>query len=272
MTRTFLACALLIAAGAAHADDGFSLGVGVDYTSGDYGTDTTTRILQVPVTARYATGNWSFKASLPWMRVRGDANVVPGLGEVVNLNPVGRGRGVGVGVGSGGTTGSTTTTTTGTTSGVGDLRLAATYTLPTSNGLGVDFTGNAKIATADENKGLGTGANDYGVAVDLYRDFSGTTLFGGVGYTWLGQSRYIDVDSVANANVGVSRRVGDASSVGVMYDWRQAATSTTGERSEVTGFYAFPAGTKNKMQVYATKGFADGSPDWGAGVSFTAAF
>jgi hypothetical protein len=264
MSKTLLACALLIAAGAAHADDGFSLGAGVDYTSGKYGSDITTEILQVPVTAKYATGDWSFKASLPWMRVTGDANVVPGLGEVVNLNPRGRGRGA--------AGGGTTTSSDDTTSGLGDLRLSATYSIPTSNGLGIDLTGNAKIATADEDKGLGTGANDYGVAVDLYRDFSGTTLFGGVGYTWLGESDYIDVDAVANANVGFSRKVGDAASVGLVYDWREAATDTAEQRSELTGFYAFPAGGANKMQVYATKGLSDGSPDWGAGVSFTAGF
>jgi hypothetical protein len=264
MSKTILACALLVAAGAARAEDGFSLGVGADYTSGEYGTDTTTEILQVPVTAKYTRGDWSFKASLPWMRVKGDANVVPGLGEVVNLNPRGRGRVV-----NGGTT---TTSGNDTTSGLGDLRLAATYSLPTSNGLGIDLTGNAKIATADEDKGLGTGANDYGIAVDLYRDFSGTTLFGGAGYTWLGRSDYIDVDAVANANAGFSRKVGDASSVGLVYDWREAASATAEQRSELTGFYAFPAGAKNKAQVYATKGFSDGSPDWGAGVSFTAGF
>ena len=38
MTKTFLAAALLLAAGAAHAEDGFSLGIGADYSRGDYGT------------------------------------------------------------------------------------------------------------------------------------------------------------------------------------------------------------------------------------------
>ena len=264
MSKTFLACALLIAAGAAHAADGFSLGVGADYSSGKYGTDTTTEIFQVPVTAKYTAGDWSFKASLPWMRVKGDPNVVPGLGEVVNLNPRGRGRIIDTGGG--------TTTSNDTASGLGDLRLAATYSIPTSNGLGIDVTGNAKIATADEDKGLGTGANDYGVAVDLYRDFSGTTVFGGVGYTWLGESDFIDVDAVANANVGLSRKIADRSSIGMVYDWREAASATAEPRSELTGFYAFPAGATNSLQVYATKGFSDGSPDWGAGVSFTAGF
>lgn len=264
MKRSAALFSLLLAAGVAHADDGFSLGIGADYSTGDYGSDTTTKILSVPVSARYATGEWTFKASLPWVRVEGDANVVPGLGSLLNLNPIGRGRG-----NSGG---GTTAPTSGTTSGIGDLRLAATYAIPLQGSWGVDLTGNVKVATADEDKGLGTGANDYGAAIDAYRSVgTATTLFGGVGYTVLGDSDYIEVDSVFNGNVGVSQKLGN-SSVGVMYDYREPTSEASDDRSEVTGFYSFPTSDTSKMQLYATKGLTDGSPDWGAGVSFTAGF
>lgn len=263
MKRSTLFCAVMLLAGAAHAEDGLNLGVGADYSSGDYGTDTTTTILSVPVTAKYTTGAWSFKASLPWMRVDGDPNVVPGLGSVTNLNPRGRGRGAGGGTPS--------PVESGTESGMGDLRLAATYSIDTGGPLGVDLTANAKVATADEDKGLGTGANDYGVAVDLYRDFDGTLLFGGVGYTALGDSDFIGVDSVLNANAGASWKVGTGS-LGAMYDWRAAASDDADDRSELTGFYSFPAGERTKMQVYAVKGLSDGSPDWGLGLSLSTGF
>ena len=115
MKRSAAFVALLLAAGIAHAE-GPSLGIGVDYSSGDYGSDTTTKILSVPLSAKYETGDWTFKASLPWLRVQGDANVVPGLGSVINLNPNGRGRG------GGGGGGGTTAPTSGTTSGVGATR------------------------------------------------------------------------------------------------------------------------------------------------------
>ena len=129
-----------------------------------------------------------------------------------------------------------------------------------------------KVATADEDKGLGTGANDYGAAVDVYRSVGeATTLFGGVGYTVLGDSDYIEVDSVLNGNVGVSQKVG-ANSVGVMYDYRQPTSDASDDRSEVTGFFSFPTSDASKMQLYATKGLTDGSPEWGAGLSFTAGF
>lgn len=272
MKRSTLFLASLLLAGAAQANDGFNLGVGVDYSSGDYGTGTETTILSVPVTAKYTAGNWSFKASVPWMRVEGDPNVVPGLGPVLNTNPLGRGRApIRIpGTGGGGTT-PPTQTTSGVESGVGDLRVAATYSFDTGTPFGIDLTANAKIATADENKGLGTGANDYGVAVDLYRDFNGTVLFGGAGYTTLGDSQYIDVDSVGNANAGVSFKAGSGN-LGVMYDWRESASTLSGDRSEVTGFYSVPAGESTKVQLYAIKGLGEGSPDWGAGISLSAGF
>ena len=264
MTRSTLLCAaLLLATGIVHAEDGLKLGIGADYSTGDYGSDTTTEIVSVPVNAKFYTGNWSFNASLPWMRVEGDPNVVPGLGSVVNLNPQGRGRG--------GVVGDPEVPAEGSASGIGDLRLATTYSFDTGGPLGIDVSGNAKIATADEDKGLGTGANDYGVALDLYRDFAGTLLFGGAGYTMLGDSTFIEVDSVLNANGGASWAAGNGR-VGAVYDWREAVTAEADDRSEVTGFYSFPSGGSTSMQLYAVRGLSDGSPEWGAGVSFSAGF
>lgn len=263
-SRFAWACVLWLAVATASAKDGASLGVGVDYSSGEYGTGTTTEILSVPVTAKYTAGNWTWKATLPWLRVSGDPNVLPGLGTVTNTNPRGRGRGNGGG-------GTDPAQEDGSASGIGDLRLAATYSFDTGSALGVDLTANFKLATADEDKGLGTGANDYGLALDLYREFGGTLLFGGVGYTVLGDSDFIDVDSVANVNAGASWRAG-AGSLGLMYDWRESASEGFDDRSELTGFYSARAGDAGKWQVYATAGLSDGSPDWGAGVNYSHAF
>jgi hypothetical protein len=257
-----LALALLCAAGATHAEDGLTLGIGADYSTGDYGSETTTDIWSVPVSARYNSGQWSWKASLPWLRVDGDASVLPGLGNVGNLNPQARTRGRGRG------NEPVTLTDAGSASGIGDLRLSGTYAFDNTGDLGVDLTANAKIATADEDKGLGTGANDYGLALDLYRAVGDATVFGGVGYTLLGDSEFIDTRDVFNANVGASWQVGNGS-LGAMYDWRAAASDTADDRSEITGFYSLRSGESTKWQFYATKGLSDGSPDWGAGIALS---
>lgn len=264
MKRSAVFLAALLMAGATQAADGLSLGVGVDYSSGDYGTATDTKILSVPLSARYVTGDWTFKASLPWMRVDGDASVVPGLGAVENTNPRGRGRGRGGAP-------DPAEPATEKVSGIGDLRLSVAYAVPLEGAWGVDLTGNVKIATADEDKGLGTGETDYGVAVDVFRDFNGTTVFGGLSYTWLGDSEYIELDDVIGANIGASYKLSEGS-IGVMYDYRQPTSETADDRSDVTGFYTMPTTDTSRLQFYASKGLTDGSPDWGAGLSFTAGF
>ena len=263
---SLLFIALLPLASTAHATDGFSLGIGADYSSGDHGSDTTTEILSTPLTARIDSGNWSLRASLPWLRVQGDPDVLPSVGPVDNLNPLGRGRG-----GLLGGEPSAEETERSTTSGIGDLTVAATYSVPTGGATGVDLTANAKLATADEDKSLGTGANDYGVAIDLYRGFGGTLLFGGAGYTRLGDSRFIEVDSVRSGNAGISQRAGKAR-LGVMYDYREAAASGFDDRRDVIGFLSTEAGAGSRFQLYLSKGLSDGSPDWGAGTRFTRSF
>lgn len=266
MKRILTTLASTAFAASALAADGLSVGAGVNYSSGDYGSDTTTEILSIPVTARLDSGRWSVRASLPWVRVSGDPNVLPGVGIIDNLNPVGRGRPGFLGPPSDGQAAES-----GTASGLGDLTLAASYTLPTRGPLSIDLSANAKIATADEEKGLGTGANDFGLGVDLYRDFDGTMVFGGANWTRLGSSRYIDVDDVVGANVGISQRIAEGTRLGVMVEHRDAASSGFDDRREAMLFLnrTTPAG---RMQAYASKGLSDGSPDWGAGLSFARNF
>ncbi len=269
-----------LVAQAAHADDStVKVGAGVDYTSGKYGTSQTTDITQVPVSLGYDTGDWSLKLVVPYIRVSGPANVIPGVGPVNNGNPGGRGKGHGRGQAStGGTTGTTgttaDTTTTGSASGLGDVIASATYSAyhNDANNFGIDLTGKVKFGTADENKGLGTGKNDYTFAVDSYKGFGQWTVFGGVSYTWLGSSQYIRLNNVFGANIGASYKLDSQSTIGAYYDYREKAASTSFSRSELTGYYSYKFSSQWKAQAYATKGFSDGSPDWGAGVSVVYAF
>lgn len=257
------ALALLFAPGLVLADDGFTFGVGVNHSTGDYGSDITTEITTVPVTARVDAGNWSFRASLPWTRISGDPNVLPGTGPVSNFNPLGRGR---TGLLPGGDP-SDVGTTKGTASGVGDLTLHAVYTVPGTGSVLVDLSTMAKLATADEDKGLGTGANDYGVAVDLARSFGATTVFGGVSYTLLGDSDFIDADNVLGFNAGTSWKAGRGQ-LGLAYDFRESASSNFEDRSEATAFFTLPGATGNSFQIYGLVGLSDGGPDYGAGINY----
>ena len=274
-TGTLCALGVLgLMAQTAHADDNSTLkvGAGIDYTTGSYGTSTTTDITQVPVTFGYDIDRWSFKLAVPYIHVSGADNVIPGIGPVKNNNPKGRGKGKGNGNGSGGTT--PTTETAGSASGLGDITAAATYEAyrDTASQFGIDLTGKIKFGTADADKGLGTGKNDYSFAVDSYKGFGAWTVFGGVSYTWLGSSQYIRLNNVFGANVGASYKLDTHSSFGAYYDYREKASTTSFARNELTGYYAYKFATGWKAQAYVTKGFTDGSPDWGVGATVAYSF
>lgn len=260
--RTGLVAAVLLAGGPLQAADGkdtrnaSSLGIGVDYARGYYGSTIDTSIVSVPVSVQVRRGRWQFGASLPWLRVSGDANVVPALGLLPRL-------GLANAPGTG--------PERSLTSGVGDLNLSTAYSVATGSKLGIDIGAKAKIATADADRGLGTGANDYGLSVDLYRDFSGTLLFGGVGHTWLGNSPRLEASSQQRANVGLSHQAGKGQ-LGLVYEQRSALVQQLDGRRDATAFYSLPTASGGRFKLYASRGLSDGSPDWGAGVAVSAGF
>ncbi|HYC41561.1 MAG TPA: hypothetical protein VEB70_01085 [Noviherbaspirillum sp.] len=245
MKRQILLAATLVSQ-AAVAEGNFTVKTGFDYTTGKYGTNTTTEITAIPLIGTYETGNWTFKASIPYVRITGSDNVIVGVGTV-----------------------SQTATRVRTDSGLGDLTTAATYSfmIDPKSQFGVDVTGKVKWGTANSDRGLGTGENDIWILVDPYAKFGNVTYFGGIGYGMLGDSETLKLKDVVSANAGLSYKLDQQASVGALLDYRSRSTDTGFAQREVTGFYMRKLGGGYKMQAYATKGFADGSPDWGAGLN-----
>src|SRR5438552_12199489 len=145
----------------------FSLGVGINYSSGEYGTSTTTEILSIPIIARYGHGPWIFKLTIPYLSISGGTSVVPGIGRVSSSNPKRRGDGA----------------SEATATGLGDIVASATYTAfyNSATTFGLDLTGSVTLRTADRDQALGTGANDYGMQVDVYKTYDRFTYLGGIG-------------------------------------------------------------------------------------------
>ena len=266
-----LSAVLLSISTLAGAEEGtVSVGTGYNYSSGTYGTSQTTRISTIPFDLGYAIGAWTFKLDVPFINISGPSNVIPGIGPVNNKNPKSRG------LGSTGTVtpGTASTVTSGSASGLGDVVTSATYNVFNDSAaqFGIDLGGKIKFGTADKNKGLGTGENDYGVEIDAYKKVNSTTIFGGVGYTKLGSSQNIQLKNVLNASIGASLALNEASSVGVSFDYRQRSSDSGFSRREATAFYTLRASKAWKTQLYLLKGFSDGSPDFGAGLTATYSF
>lgn len=253
--RTGLCLAAFACSAPALAADGTTIGIGATASQGDYGTAQDTTIVTVPLELRVREGHWTLGATLPWLRVSGDSTVVPSAGPLPILDPI---------------TGEPPADER-TTTGIGDLVLTAKYAIDTGIPLGLSLGARAKLDTADESRGLGTGANDYSVTVDLHRAVGDTLLFAGAEHTWLGESPRITTDTARRARLGLSHAAGGGR-LGLMVEQRTALARAQDDRRDATAFYTLPTDSGGQVQLHATRGLSDSSPDWGAGVSISAGF
>ena len=158
--------------------------------------------------------------------------------------------------------------------GAGRFALSATYAAYYDRVAqhGVDVTGKLKLATADADQRLGTGEHDFGVHVEGYKTFGRLTAFAGVGYTLLGSTPAFPLNDVVSFSLGASYRLDERDSAGASYEEREAAASSAAPQREITAFYSRRIERGWRAQVYFLLGLADGSPDWGAGLSAAYSF
>ena len=255
--RTLAVVIALSAAPAALAQDAgtWSAGAGITYTSGDYGTATTTSILAIPFSLRYERERWSFKGTLPWYSITGSSAVVPELGAADRRNRRG-----------GGAASSSTT-------GLGDATASATYTAfyDRQSRLGLDLTGKVKLPTGEADKGLSSGSTDFTFGGDLYKTIDRVTWFGGLSYTMFGSSA-LQLDNAVGYSAGGSYRLDPRHGVGLSLEGRSRISSGSAAQREVIGYWSRSFDKLWKLHTYGLVGLADGSPDWGLGASVLRAF
>jgi hypothetical protein len=238
--------------GVAQAAGTTSISVGLDFASGDYGTAETTTTLTAPVSVKHVNGPWTLRASLPYVRAEGTFSRDLGIDD----------RGTDA---TGVVQGKRTET------GLGDLTIAAHYTLlDNPEGTSFELGGKAKLATADKDKTLITsGENDYSVQLDVFRSLPELALFATLGYTIKGEPAGVDFKDPFYASVGLSVPVATGQSVGAAWDYRQKVVSSGNPVNELSAFYSRRFDPNNRMQLYVIYGLSDGSPDYGGGVVLT---
>lgn len=250
-------------AGRATASE-FSVGSGIGYSSGTYGGSAATDIVTVPFEARYEGDAWTLRATVPYLRITGPGNVIPGVGPIGTLSVLGNTLPL-----LGGS--STSQASSKTVSGIGDANIAATYMFHGKSS-GIGLTGRVKLATGDETQALGTGSTDKALQLEGYARADRNTLFGAIGYTWFGDSPIAQFQNVANFGVGASHRLEGDDLLGIALDAREAGSPAPAALRELSAFWTHPIDGRWRLQLFALKGFATGSPDWGAGLNAAYAF
>lgn len=231
-----------LAAAPVQAEEYVQLNAGVDYSSGDYGDTVDTDFLAVPIGVKYQADNFYFKASTAYLDVKGPSGVIPGDGGV-------------------NTPGGAITSR----SGIGDTWLTAGYSLGIGRSTWFDAVGKVKLPTASEAKALGTGTTDFVAQGELLHSFGAMSVSAHGGRRFNGSSDLYALRDVWLAGAGVYFK-GHRTTVGLDYDWRQGATSTSPDISELTASLTYKMTDALRLQGYAYTGLADGSPDLGGGL------
>ena len=247
-TSALIGCLVLLQSVAAAEEGGpiFSLSTGIDFATGTYGGDVDIEDTYIPLSATVDYGRVAFRLTVPYLSVTApegtifdpDGIPLPGSGDLT------------------------------TEGGLGDIIGSVTLFDVINNrklGFAMDLTGKVKFATADEDKGLGTGETDYSVQADLYKFMGDFTLIGSLGYKYRGDPVGIDLDNVLMASAGGVYKFSPALKGGLFFDYRESAISGSDSIQELTGFVSRRLTEDWKLQFFVMTGFTDSSLDWGGG-------
>lgn len=228
------------------------VGVGLDYSRGDYGEDTDTEIVYVPFTLVYLFDDFAptptrrdqleLRLLVPYLYV--DGVMTAGVDEVTNAD------------------------------GIGDIRLSVVYLYyPVRPELPAAELGfHTKLPSASESDALGTGKVDYALELTLFQRFGDFVPFASGGYRFIGENTpdyRLRNGAVASAGLGwvpLPRW-----NLGFSYDWRQSISkrSTANRRlvraddaHELTFFGSAPLTDFLRIVPYAVAGLSEASPNY----------
>ncbi len=263
LARSLAAGMVVFASAAAHAD-GLSFDAGIEYSTGKYGNTQSTDITYIPLTLGYATGRAAFSLTLPYISVTGPGGVIPGFGRIMSPTSMAAGMRFGMSPGA--------AQTTTTNSGLGDVIASAAYRLYASETMSLDVVGKIKFGTADADKGLGTGENDYAGQFDGRFRFDANTLFATAGYKIVGAPEGIATNNVAYGSLGLDHMLDADIRIGAMYNAAQSAFAAGAAVRDLSVYVSQNLSNDTMLQFSLLKGLADGSPDYGGKLLLSGGF
>lgn len=225
-----------------------SFSVGFDYSTGEYGENTSTDVWYVPFTTKYKARRVTYKLTVPYVRVTGPG-VLAAEGVVV----------------------STSTGRRGTEEGVGDVLGSTSFNLFSGAGKApmINFGIKLKFATADEDKALGTGEEDVALQLDFADQLGRSQIFGTVGYKWRGNSDELELEDGAYVSLGGGYRFKPKISGGLMFDFKEASSEGSEDKRALILYVSQKLNGRLGLTWYALGGLSDASPDAEVGMQFT---
>jgi len=239
-----------------------SLGLGLQFESGDYGTGDTLEAWKVPLLVEWAPQERLLLAlEIPFLyQSRTGATVLVGG----TPTPVRRGSGMMSGTGSTSVSGSDSSV-----SGLGDITLTASFTLLREQEATPRILAHlyAKLPTADEQEGLGTGEFDWGGGLGIGKRFGDWSTYAEALYIEPGTSELYAPDGYWEWLASLSYRATAHLRPGLSISGGTAPFAGTEDPLELKARLTGLSGELTSYSLYVVRGLSDASPDWGLGCS-----
>jgi len=276
----------LAASGTQEKPQTASISLGAEYASGKYGTDSRIQSYYLPLIATWSPSElFDFGVELPFI-YQSSSNVTTSLYTVsqgtattssaVNsaVSPAAKG-------GPGGTSGGAQQGGNGSSgsvssdvAGLGDiiLRLGVIALQESSVLPQVRPNIAVKCPTADTSLGLGTGEFDLSAGLELTK-WIGDLHFSGEGvFTYQGRAPGFDLKNYFSFTAGIGYQVTDYFEPMVMMKGATPPSSYSSELLEMRLRTVWMLSSTTTLDLYASKGFTDNSPDYGGGITIGYSF
>lgn len=263
--------------GPAPRDRSWQVSVAPTYSSGNYGTDTTTSILYVPFSVRRLFRDGDITLTIPFVSIR-STGAVRLLGDVPNRTsnkgPGSSGSGSsGSGSGKGKKADDDPLDSSTRDSGLGDIILRGRYYVVDEGDFVplIAVTGRIKFPTADEERGLGTGEFDEGFGFEVSKGIGlDWVAFVDGGYTFIGDPEGIDFRNQWWFDLGAGYYLTDRLFLSLYYEEYRAIVAGLSNPRDL--LFAANYKATSAWRVYGSflVGLSDGAPDYGitGGVSW----
>lgn len=241
-----------------------TLSLGFDFASGDYGTTQTTDSYRVPLTiGYYPSARLDFSLEFSYLYQNGDSTVFLGGRPFPMHGSGGMSGGTGGMSGTGGMGGTTASSVTSSQSGVGDISLTAGYALfeESDSSPMLRPLVYVKVPTADDDKGLGTGAFDYGVGLSIAKGFGDWFLYAESLYIIPGSTSTYQPDNYLTYLGSARYLLTQKLDVGCELSGATAAFAENPDALEAQLTTNYQVSQRESVGAYLGTGLSDSSPD-----------
>jgi len=256
------------------AETAVSVGIGFEYATGDFGSDTNTDFVTVPFSVTVAPNqDFAMELVIPFVYQSNSSNVYGATMpyRTSSGNSMSKTTGKRFISGPGGQTngtGGSSFNPDDSQSGIGDISLTGDYRfLEQDEWPELRATLYMKFPTADEDKGLGTGEFDIGPGLAASSWYDDWHLILEGSYIFQGDSDLYATKDYLSYNGGVGYQFSRKFYGALMLYGATEPAKDSPEPLEGRIRFRWRFAEKMTMEGYGAKGFSDGSPDLGAGIS-----